>query len=297
MIAVLTVALGYAAAGWPVFLLGRSKRPLANCANCPGEGQPGAHDPQGCTCLTCHGFYAATRDRKAIGRMFSLEPRGMLAIRTGAASSLVVIDIDPRNDGTRCLTMLREQGMLPPTRHVRTGGYGWHLYYRHPGPHIRISGGRNRLGPGIDVKADGGYVVAPPAIHPITREPYTWADPTSPISEMPPSLRQLLLTPDPRPAPPATGGRPASLRGEGGISSPAALLDAHLDAVRRAPNGRRRVTVYGAARGVARMVAAGAISPADAQAALLEVGLAAGQTERDCYAAITGGFRDEGVTI
>jgi hypothetical protein len=75
------------------------------------------------------------------------------------------------------------------------------------------------------------------------------------------------------------------------------LLEAHLNSVRHAPQGRRRTTLYGASRGVARMVAAGAISRTDAQAALMEVGLAADQTERDCRAAIAGGFHDEGATI
>jgi hypothetical protein len=54
------------------------------------------------------------------------------------------------------------------------------------------------------------------------------------------------------------------------------------------------VTLYGAARGVWRMVAAGAITEPDARAALTATGRAAGQTDRDIRAAITGGFRDEG---
>ncbi len=61
-----------------------------------------------------------------------------------------------------------------------------------------------------------------------------------------------------------------------------------------APEGRRRRTLYGAARGVARMVAAGAITETDARAALAEAGRAADQTERDISAAISGAFHDEG---
>ena len=83
-------------------------------------------------------------------------------------------------------------------------------------------------------------------------------------------------------------------RGAGGISSPPALLAALLRAVQAAPEGRRRVTLYGAARGAARMAAAGAITEADARAALTAAGLAAQQTERDIRAAIDGAFRDEG---
>ena len=111
---------------------------------------------------------------------------------------------------------------------------------------------------------------------------------------MPPALIDACLpaTPaDPPPRRPARSGPPEA----GGISHPDRLLSAHLDAVRNAPEGKRRTTLYGAARGVARMVAAGAINHADAIAALTDVGQQAEQTARDIRAAITGGFRDEGI--
>ncbi len=100
---------------------------------------------------------------------------------------------------------------------------------------------------------------------------------------------------------PATGGgdRPGRAdtrpRRGGASHHPAALLAAHLAAIDQAPEGRRRTTLYGAARGVARMVAAGAIDRADAEAALTRAGTDAGQTPRDIRAAITGGFQAEGV--
>jgi hypothetical protein len=81
----------------------------------------------------------------------------------------------------------------------------------------------------------------------------------------------------------------------GGISHPDKLLDSILAAVITAEVGKRRVTLYGAARGVARMVAAGALSYTDAVAALAEAGWKAQQTDRDIRNAIAGGFRDEGV--
>lgn len=94
---------------------------------------------------------------------------------------------------------------------------------------------------------------------------------------------------------PAGPIRTTATTGRGGISHPDRLLNAHLDAVRNAPEGKRRTTLYGAARGVARMVAAGAIDQADAIAALTDVGQQAEQTARDIQAAITGGFHDEGI--
>jgi hypothetical protein len=218
--------------------------------------------------------------------MFAAVPGGLLAIRTGTASGIAVVDIDPRNGG-RVIPEL-----MPPTRCVRTGSDGWHLYYAHPGGQLvaKLCGH-----PGIDIKGDGGYVVAPPSIHPDTRRPYRrigdWA-----VIEMPPPLLAacrpapaLTVTPWATPTTPVSGG--------GGISSPTALLAAHLNAVTYAPEGRRRTTLYGAARGVARMVAAGAITTTDAYAALYDAGVRAQQTHRDIIAAIRGGFRAESVAI
>jgi hypothetical protein len=221
----------------------------------------------------------------------------MLAIRTGSPSGLVVIDVDPAHGGKQTIAVLKDRGLITPTRFVCTGSGGLHLYYKHPGPHVKVLCSQGILGPGIDVRADGGYVVAPPAIHPLTRQPYLWADESAAISEMPRALREALTpavpTADPQPAP----WHQPTLTSARGISSPAALLEAHLRKVREAPEGRRRTTLYGSARGVARMVASGAINPTDAQAALIAVGLAAGQTNRDVHAAIAGGFRDEGVNL
>ena len=209
-------------------------------------------------------------------------PAGLLAIRTGTAAGLAVVDIDPRNGGQL------DRALMTPTAAVATGGGGWHLYYRHPGgPLLPALPGR----PGVDVKADGGYVVAPPSIHTGTGRPYRWAG-ERPVIEMPPALRAALALPPTAPPAPLTG--PPPTRRAGGISSPAGLLAAHLRAVQDAPEGRRRVTLYGAARGIARMVTAGAITEHDARAALTAAGLAAQQTERDIRAAIDGAFRDEG---
>jgi hypothetical protein len=288
----LSAALDYAATGLPVFLLGRTKRPVANCPACRTAG-PG-HDREMCPCLTCHGFYAATTVPDRIRAMFEAIPDGLLALRTGTASGLLVVDIDPRHGGAV------DRALMAPTATVATGGGGWHLHYRHPGRPVlsRPLPGH----PGVDIKADGGYVVAPPSIHPTTHRPYRWVG-ARPVGEMPPPLLAACLTSSApsrgtSPGPPAPGEpRTVHVVGARGISSPAALLAAHLDAVRRAPEGKRRTTLYGAARGVARMVAAGAITRPDAIAVLTGAGRAAEQTDRDIRAAIAGGFRDEGVPL
>jgi hypothetical protein len=270
-------AAAYIGRGWPVFVLGRTRRPAANCPACRDPG-PG-HDRAGCGCLTCHGFYAATLDPARLAAMLAAVPAGVLAIRTGAASGLLVVDLDPRNGGRL------DRDLMNPTATVATGGGGWHLYYRHPGgPAAAALPDRA----GVDIKADGGYVVAPPSIHPGTGRPYQWAGARA-VSEMAPALAAA-VTPPVAAAPPCP---PAGLRPAGAISSPAALLAAHLAAVEAAPEGRRRVTLYGAARGVWRMIAAGVITDADARAALTAAGHAASQAPAQIRAAINGGFTDE----
>jgi hypothetical protein len=197
-----------------------------------------------------------------------------------------VVDIDPAHGGEL------DQALMPPTLAVATGGGGWHLYYRHPGTPVASRPLPGRAG--VDIKADGGYVVVPPSIHPRTRLPYRWID-GRPVEEIPPALLAACTAAPARRAAPSSG--PAALRRAGGISHPQALLAANLRAVARAPQGRRYVTLYGAARGVARMVAAHAINEADARAVLADAGRAAGQSEREIRTAIDGGFGAEGVTV
>src|SRR5207248_3906466 len=100
-------------------------------------------------------------------------PEANVGVRTGAVSGLVVIDVDARHGGAASLGhLLRRFGALPPGPRVRTGG-GMHLYFRHPGESIANDVGR-RLGPGIDVRGDGGYVIAPPSRH-ASGARYAWA--------------------------------------------------------------------------------------------------------------------------
>ncbi|MEV6694175.1 bifunctional DNA primase/polymerase [Micromonospora sp. NPDC051196] len=290
----LPAALRYAEHGWPVFMLGRSKRPVANCPDCPKADEDPTHDQDACPCLTCHGFYAATTDPARIAAIVAAVPCGQLALRTGTTAGVVVVDVDPAHDGAATLVRLIAAGLIPPTARVRTGSGGLHLYYRHPGRRVPCSQGKpgQGLGPGIDVRADGGYVVLPPSVHPRTGRPYRWIT-GQPVKEMPPALLTACLPPPAPPIPAATG--PTQLREAGGISHPDRLLAVLLDRVTGAPEGARRTTLYGASRGVARMVKADAIDHADAIAALTDAGRRAEQTDRDIRAAIRGGFRAEGV--
>jgi hypothetical protein len=118
-------------------------------------------------------------------------PDANVGIVTGEISNLIVLDVDPKHGGDASLEGLeRRYGPLPVTVESRTGGGGRHLYFAHPGQFVR-----NRVGlaQGIDLRGDGGYIVAPPSIHP-TGGSYAWLPGRSP-EELPRApLPRWLLT-------------------------------------------------------------------------------------------------------
>ena len=109
---------------------------------------------------------------------FHANPGAGLGFVTGAISGLVVLDIDPDSGGKQSMNDLVQQfGAMPQTPAVRTGGGGFHYYFEYPEAGLRNSAGK--LGNGLDIRGDGGYVVAPPSIHPNGNR-YDWAKGRSP---------------------------------------------------------------------------------------------------------------------
>lgn len=102
---------------------------------------------------------------------FRDHPDRNVAIVTGALSGLVVLDVDPRHGGNESLQELeRQHECLPKTVESITGGGGRHVYFAHPGGEVR---NRANIESGIDLRGDGGCIVAPPSIHP-SGKPYRW---------------------------------------------------------------------------------------------------------------------------
>jgi hypothetical protein len=99
--------------------------------------------------------------------------------------------MDPRHGGDKALAEQEARyGKLPNTLRVRTGGGGLHFYFKHPGGSIKNKAG---LLPGVDVRGDGGYVVAPRSLHKSGRR-YEWdGDPArSALADVPPWLLLLV---------------------------------------------------------------------------------------------------------
>src|SRR5262249_50855991 len=84
-----------------------------------------------------------------------------IAVRTGVTRT--VLDVDPAHGGRESLARLEAQyGPLPITPKVHTGGGGVHYHFAHV-PGLRNSAGK--IAPGLDIRGEGGYVVAPPSTH------------------------------------------------------------------------------------------------------------------------------------
>ena len=147
MNACLSASFGYAARGWRVLPV-KGKIPLLK--DWPNR---------------------ATTNPDTIRSWWAQWATANVGIATG--QGLWVLDVDPDKGGDDSLRALEAQyGPLPQTPVVLTGGGGSHYYFQHPGLFIGNSVGK--LGPGLDIRTDGGQVVAPPSIHPITGRTYEW---------------------------------------------------------------------------------------------------------------------------
>jgi putative DNA primase/helicase len=117
-----------------------------------------------------------------------------IGIRTGAISGIIVVDVDKKHNGIENAKALK----FPRTPMVRTGSGGYHLYYKYPEGGLGNSTGT--LPPGIDIRGDGGQVVAPPGIHPDTGKEYkTEIHPDDcPIAELPKDILAMVRTTAPK---------------------------------------------------------------------------------------------------
>lgn len=196
-------ALQYAGLGWRV-------APIP-----AGQKYPGRNDWQ----------EVASNDPAIIGPWWSMP--GMwrhgdkmdsygVCVVTGIESGIFVLDIDPRHGGDDTLADLEhEHGALPDTVECLTGGGGRHLYFKMPDGHVIGNDQSGRLGPGLDVRGEGGQVVAPPTIHPETQRPYEWEAMGDPLDGVTPAVAPAwlveLLTREPERAEPRKRGSATSL--------------------------------------------------------------------------------------
>ncbi len=161
-------ALDYARRGWPVFPIRWRDAETGMCSCRSVECKNVAKHP-----LTPHGFKDATTNVNVIERWWDRWPEANVGVPTGQAIRAWVLDVDGEG-GSRSLTALEtELGALPETLEAQTGSGGRHLFFALPTD--RAIGNRQATNKrtGIDVRGEGGYVIAPPSLHRSGRR-YEW---------------------------------------------------------------------------------------------------------------------------
>ncbi|SHM56935.1 bifunctional DNA primase/polymerase [Streptomyces yunnanensis] len=246
----------------------------------------------------------ATTDRERITTAWSAGPYGV-GIACGP-SGLVVVDLDTAKgeeppaewaqpgvtDGADVLAVLYEQHGEPfpfgcsPV--ALTGSGGMHLYYRAPaGREVRNSAGR--LGWKVDVRAHGGYVVAPPSV--AAGRPYRWAGSLEAgLSTLPAWLAELAAPAEPT-VPvlrPAFSLRLRDARGYGMTA-----LRNEVETVLRAQPGTRNDTLHRSAFSLGTLVGDGRLNPYAVTEALGEaarlIGLGTGETDKTIASGLRAG--------
>jgi hypothetical protein len=260
-------AHAYAEHGWPVFPL-RGKLP----ARPKSTGGRGFHD--------------ATTDHEVIDRMWRPYPGANVGIRTGEQSGLAVLDIDPRHGGSAALSRIeQENGCLPGTLMQLTGSDGLHMLYAWQ---AGLGCGTNLWGPGLDLRGEGGYIVAAPSIHPDTGRAYAWHGdewthelPAWPIRQLPLERPQVAKSANVLPFPRQSGS--GALRG---------LVQVVLAAQPGERNGKLNWAAYRAGE----HVAAGRLYLDEVHADLLAAALQIGLSEREALTTLASGLRSAGAT-
>jgi len=260
----LTVALDCAAHGWPVFPVGEDG-PLVKWV---------------------HGPTPATIDEGQIRRWWRRWPNARVGVATGPASGIVVIDLDTKNgvDGIMAFARLvAANGPVPLGPRVRSPSGGLHLYFRHPGHKIKTSAGQ--LGEGIDVRGDGGFIVAPGTILPDGRQ-YRLARPVDALPDLPAWLNALASPAAPR-AIPAINARRNSVR------SPdkgwTAAIERECADVAATRISKRNERLYEAAVNLSRFIPRG-LDPEIVRAALLDAASRCGTPDAEARASIKSAF-------
>ncbi len=264
--AALDHALAYSRAGWPTFPL-----------------KPGGKVP-----ATAHGCKDATTDPDRITRWWTDMPTANIGIATG---SLLVVDLDHKetvNGWTEWLALvanLAPDQLEPDTWEVGTPTGGGHLYFRMPA--VPVKNSASKVAPGIDVRGQGGYIVAPPSKVPAGR--YT-IESSEPVAALPNWLDTLLSPTARPPARRSPASDTASKPPPAHPATPRTALDAELDRVRSAATGTRNDLLCRAAFKLGQLVDRGDLERHAVTNELLDAANRVGLTETEALATIRSGF-------
>ena len=235
--------------------------------------------------------WGATDSPMEIAQDWKQWPDANVGIACGPVSGLLVIDIDGPSHGVDGFAswgaIINEHGDTPETVEVDTPSGGRHLYFRWTPDCEGIINSASMIGPGIDVRAEGGMVIAPPSVKPSGGR-YSWrASPEVGLADPPSWLIGLCKrkkdTSPPatfRPLPPASGGDAWARR----------ALDAEATAVLTAAEGERNSKLNTSAFNLGQIVAGGALDRGAVEATLERAALGAGLPLKEVKATIASGL-------
>jgi putative DNA primase/helicase len=159
-------ALDYGQRGWKIFPLHTPAGGKCSCTdvNCNRIGKHSRIKEWTKNCSS---------DLVKIESWWKQWPDANIGIATGIGSGFFILDVDPRFGGDQTLNFLLERDReLPSTLRSNTGNGGHHLLFKTRKMKIE---NRNGLYMGVDVRGEGGYMVAPPSMH-VSGEQYVWDD-------------------------------------------------------------------------------------------------------------------------
>lgn len=289
----LEYALAYAAGGWPVFPVhyptiddecscGDPIAPADKADRIEGLkycGSPAKHP------MTSNGFKSATCDEAQVRRWWKQWPSANIGLPTGE-QSFIVIDVDTRHGGDESLAeLLRLHGGFDEVISERTGGGGQHLLFAHPG--FYVSNNQNgKLGRGIDIRGDGGYIVVAPSRH-ISGAEYEWVNPPSGhMPELPDWLADMI-----RPKPVAVVAQPVQAAPPANAEAYVlAALHGEVEAVRGAVEGNRNNQLNESSYKLGTFVGAGVLNEGDAESHLFIAACSNGLGEDEARKTIRSGL-------
>lgn len=227
----------------------------------------------------------AAAPREELAQALEWAKAGNVGLRTGGNSGgIVVVDVESDAEPGAY-----EALGLPPTLAVRTGSGGFHYYFRANGHRIKNSAGK--LVPNIDVRGEGGQVVFPGSLHPVTGQPYEFINPDQPIAQIPDEFVQQYapkILKDWKPPKPAATPPPVAAPGEHPYLRRA--LEDECRNVATAPEGTRNDTLNTAAFKLGSLVGANALHRDEVEGALLAAASQCGLPEHEARAAIRSGL-------
>ncbi|MCI5634940.1 MAG: DUF3987 domain-containing protein [Alphaproteobacteria bacterium] len=236
--------------------------------------------PDGRVCP--NGFKDATNDLTKVKSAWKQLPNLNIGIVTGKENGIVVVDIDGDVGKETWRNLIRQHEYKSKTLKIATGK-GCHLYFKYPSA-LSVIKNRVRFVEGIDVRADGGYIVAAPSVHPSGRK-YQVSRPInfSELEELPDWLLKLILDKNSVVEIDATG---VNLTGQ---KLPLDVKNA-LMAISTTQEGSRHNMVISQSNLIAGKCLQGKLDEKDAKNLILQAALKTGLSEKEILQCIADGF-------